>query len=217
MREEDFERLNIQKMKLTELKKLSYTTIEKFNVDQMRQYTQMIAFHANRRLASLKKAGIEVTQATRPLKNAGIDKFTTKGKTIDELRNQWRLATNFLKAKTSTVKGHTKFVSEFEDASGINFEKLAKGETNVSETEMSNRFFEVLNYIKEHHPVLYNSLGDNKHKFAFVRKYMALSDKSLVETINKIEKDIQEQYEAEQRIRMGQFINPLDLGGSNDL
>lgn len=217
MRDEDFEKLNLQKLKLNQLTKIDYSIIEKFNLDQMRQYTQMLAFHANRRLSALKKSGAGITQATRPLQNAGVDKFTTKGKSIDELRNQWRLATNFLKAKTSTVRGHKKFVSEFEDASGVDFAKLAKGETSQGEKETADLFFSVLNYIKEHHPIMYNNASDNKQKLGIVKKYVADKNKGLVDIINEINKDAKEEYEAEQRKRMGQFVNPLDLGGSNDL
>lgn len=58
----------------------------------------------NKRLRNFEKRG-ESSPATRAVERSG-GKFSTKGKSVNELRSEFARARNFLKSKTSTISGY---------------------------------------------------------------------------------------------------------------
>lgn len=68
---------------------------------------------ANKRLRAFQEKGVESPAFINAMRSGG--KFTTRGKTINQLRSEFIRARNFLRMKTSTQKGYTKFKTDFLD------------------------------------------------------------------------------------------------------
>lgn len=93
---------DILSMDISDLNKLSQKDLSKV--------VGRLVSAANKRLARAKEKGITSPAFSYVEKNGG--KFSTKGKTLNQLRAEFVRAKNFLEAETSTIKGAEKFVNQ---------------------------------------------------------------------------------------------------------
>lgn len=91
---------------------------------------------ANKRIKRIKEQGLE-TPATKSVDKSG-GKFSTRGKSLNQLRSEFIRAKRFLANKTSTVKGYKAFKKEFFDR----VQAKADIRANLSDSEL-NRFWDI--------------------------------------------------------------------------
>lgn len=88
-------------------------SIEKFNslkLPDLRKVVGRLVSAGNKRLRTFERTG-ETSPATRYVEKSG-GKFSTKGKTLNELRAEFARIRNFFSSSTSTVKGARQVRSE---------------------------------------------------------------------------------------------------------
>ena len=93
-------------MRMNDIMGMSWDDINKLSLSDLRKATRTLADVANKRYQRLQnqKNPLRATQAQRQMTESG-GRITTKGKNINQLRNELGRARAFLSMKTSTVKG----------------------------------------------------------------------------------------------------------------
>lgn len=99
---------------------LDPNSVQRMNEKQLRQAVQTLSSAANKRLTRLEQTAIgKVSPALLSVKESGRDRFSTKGKNLNQLRNEFSQASTFLKSKTSTIKGTKSWKRKVENKAGV--------------------------------------------------------------------------------------------------
>ena len=88
-------------------------TLNSWDKSTISKAVRRLADTANKRIKGFEKKGIESPAILNVKKSGG--KFSTRGKTLNQLRTEFIRAKNFLKMKTSTQKGYEKVKQDFFD------------------------------------------------------------------------------------------------------
>jgi hypothetical protein len=111
--------------------------LNKLGKKDLQKITGRLVSAANKRIRRAKEKGVDSPAFAYIRDNGG--KFSTRGKTLNQLRSEFVKAKNFLEAETSTVKGAEQFKAEsislLKDAgvnvSNENFDTVMKAVTNL--------------------------------------------------------------------------------------
>lgn len=87
-----------------QLLRIEAEDFEKLDVKNLRSVVQRLASATNKRIATLEKAGYD-TPALRQFREGGGSKASTKGKSLGELRSEFKRIKTFYQGETSTKKG----------------------------------------------------------------------------------------------------------------
>lgn len=112
-------------------------TLNKLGKKDLQKITGRLVSAANKRIRRAKEKGVDSPAFAYIRDNGG--KFSTKGKTLNQLRSEFVKAKNFLEAETSTVKGAEQFKAESisllkdvgVNVSNENFDTVMKAVTNL--------------------------------------------------------------------------------------
>lgn len=85
-------------------------TFNRLDKSDLQKIVGRLVSAGNKRIRALEKANIE-TPATKYVKDTG-GKFSTRGKSLNQLRSEYIRAKNFINAKTSSVSGWKKVKRE---------------------------------------------------------------------------------------------------------
>lgn len=111
--------------------------LNKLGKKDLQKITGRLVSAANKRIRRAKEKGVDSPAFAYIRDNGG--KFSTKGKTLNQLRSEFVKAKNFLEAETSTVKGAEQFKAESiallkdvgVNVSNENFDTVMKAVTNL--------------------------------------------------------------------------------------
>lgn len=124
-------------------------TFNKLDKSDLQKIVGRLVSAGNKRIRALEKANIQ-TPATKYIEDTG-GKFSTRGKSLNQLRAEYIRAKNFLNAKTSSVSGWKKVKNETAKGlkrSGVNvdinnldkvlmtYEKLKSIDPSVGERQL---------------------------------------------------------------------------------
>lgn len=112
-------------------------TLNKLGKKDLQKITGRLVSAANKRIRRAKEKGVESPAFAYIRDNGG--KFSTRGKTLNQLRSEFVKAKNFLEAETSTIKGAEQFKAESisllndvgVNVSNENFDTVMKAVTNL--------------------------------------------------------------------------------------
>ena len=195
---------------IKDILKMNVSTLQGYSVREQREIVSRLASAANKRLRGLESKDIE-TPATIKLKMSG-GKVSVKGKSEDELLNEFYRARQFLNAKTSTRTGWKNVEKGVEKAiQDIEKINIHKG---MSYNALIGKAFAYYDTLKEVDP----SLVMNRDKYK-VAEYIAdliyqNDDMNISDIMNRATQYIMDTYEAEQERynstaqRLGQRITP---------
>ena len=93
----------ISRMTVSDILNISSREFSKLNEKEMRMALRKLVSAGNKRLRSFERAG-ESSPATRSVMNSG-GAFSTRGKDIDALRNEFTRARNFMTSATGSRRG----------------------------------------------------------------------------------------------------------------
>ena len=125
--------------------KLMDIGIEDFNKltePELREVVRKLNRTANQRLRRAEALGME-TPATSAVKRSG-GTFTTRGKNLNQLRAEYRRVTDFLTAKTSTVRG-------FEQVKKETAESLKRSGVDIDPSKLDDTM-RIYERLKERNP-----------------------------------------------------------------
>lgn len=86
-------------------------TFNKWNRQTLSAAVRRLSDAANKRIKRFEDKGLETPAYLNVMKSGG--KFSTRGKTINQLRSEFIRVRDFLKMKTSTVRGYEKVKEDF--------------------------------------------------------------------------------------------------------
>ena len=188
---------------IQEILKMNVSTLQGYTIKEQREIVSRLASAANKRLRGLESKDIE-TPATIKLKMSG-GKVSVKGKSEDELLNEFFRARQFLNAKTSTRSGW-KNVEKGVEKAIQDIEKITifKG---MGYNELIGKAFAYYDTLKEIDPTLV--MNRDKYKIA---EYIAdllyqNEDMDINRVMNQANEAEQERYNSTAQ-RLGQRITP---------
>lgn len=116
--------------RLSTVKDYTLSKIMSMSRRDLAKATSVLTQASNKRLARMKKQGI-TTPATEYIKKHG-GRFSTKGKDVQQLREEFQRAKGFLESETSTIKGYRAWESKIAETlrtnAGIDYNALTERE-----------------------------------------------------------------------------------------
>lgn len=210
---------------IKQLMRLRPGTINKMTEPELRSVVTRLASAANKRVRRIAAKGIE-TPATRTAETSG-GFFTGKGKTLPQLRTEYKRVKGFLQSETSSLTGYKKFIKRFDkklekirtkkkkkkdSVTGGAPEKKKtqkedtqkKGKKVVSEDDIKeqhdkyDKVFRAVERLKELNPWLVESYGSQM--IAATEEYINDNpDEDLDSVVNYMNQDIRVWYEEQQK------------------
>lgn len=148
------------KKTMTELLEMKWKDISALSTSELRELSQRLNSAANKRLRRIEQAGVQEFSPAYLGTRAYRGDFSTKGLTKrTELKNEIQRATDFLSAKTSTVKGAKAYKITVEEMF------TPEGEEKISVDELSkkqkNTIFRALDRLREDHAAAVYNIGSD--------------------------------------------------------
>lgn len=109
--------------------KKSINSFEKGGVvwsKEIRAEASRLASIANKRIQRLEKAGLESSPAYQKWIDEGGQKFSVRGKTINEVQSELARLRKFIDAKTSTIRGVNATLKEMAANTGMDYKNIAE-------------------------------------------------------------------------------------------
>lgn len=105
--------------KTSDLLSLSWGEVNKLSRKELAVITSQLGAIANKRIKRLQgNKYYKSSAAYHMFERRDIAKISVRGKSINEIRNQFKLAQQFLNAKTSTIKGVKEYRKQVEERLG---------------------------------------------------------------------------------------------------
>lgn len=123
--------------KLQDLLNISATNLNKMTRSELSKVVSQLGSAANKRLKRFEESGIKSGAYSQTIK-AG--RFSARGKSLNQLRNEYIREKQFLESKTSTIRGYREVKR--------NFEKNIIGTNNTLTDKQYERFWRFYNKAK---------------------------------------------------------------------
>ena len=136
--------INVSGMSIEDIMNLGAGNIMRLNETDLRAVTTRLVSASNKRLARLKKAGINYTPAMHKIYTQGATRFSVKGKNRNQLMHEFANVRNFLNDKTSSVSGYKKFAKKFAETFGQDYQ-----DTLNEKSEAGQNFRSIVELIEE--------------------------------------------------------------------
>lgn len=103
--------LNVKGLSIDDIMNKDWNDLAKLNLADLKALTQRLVSASNKRLKRLESSNVGDYSSALQGRKKSSGRFSTKGKNINELRNEFRKAKAFLKSKTSTITGTRKIIN----------------------------------------------------------------------------------------------------------
>lgn len=105
-----------------QLLNIGQADIQKMKDAELRKVVQQLASAGNKRLQRLEQNTVgRVSPALRGVTESGRTRFSTRGKNLNQLRNEYKAVSEFLNTRTSTIKGVARWKHSVEKTIGETF------------------------------------------------------------------------------------------------
>ena len=152
---------------------MDYNTLVKLsrsdNVEQLRSVVKQMTQVANRRINNLMKDEVgKYSPALKPLRDAGMKKFTTKGlnnRSTNDLMHDYSQLKKFLKAKSSTISGWKEIRTSISKRTGAKklFQNEFKSERSAKIWHNREaRFWKLYNKLQDNYGGVLTELDSNR-------------------------------------------------------
>lgn len=129
-------------MTTNEILSMDINAFLKLSYDDLKQLTQTLSSTANKRIKRIVNKEMSSPAVAKVITHGGL--FSTKGKNLNQLRQEFTRAKNFLQSQTSTISGYKtwkrKTISRMKDRN-----------ISISEQEFFD-FWNIYNQLEERHP-----------------------------------------------------------------
>lgn len=191
----------MKRKRLTKDEALNLTQEDLLSADrgELSSYVRVLADVANKRIKRLEESGLYKISQT--YQNLSAEKFTTKGKTEQQLRNEYMRARQFLGNKSSTVGGVRKIKADLEknlfevvlestsrklrkEGKELSKSDIQKAMKKLTVDEVSN-FWELLKHMRKSNTSMYHILSF----YRVTEIALKYTDRSLGEDMDSILRD----------------------------
>ena len=145
-------------MKTKDIINMDTSAVMKLTKPELKKMLQQVNNVANIRLKKLENLSIEA-----PSIAGGLDKFSTRGKSLNELRAEYVRVVDFMKGKTSTIPGFKAYREEMNILTGGAMR--ADISTSSEEAEKETKMWNLFNRLKEVHPGKMMTIGSDPELF----------------------------------------------------
>lgn len=164
--------MNVKGLKITDIMDLSWEKLNSLSESEFRQLTARLVSASNKRLKRLEKSTRGKSSFAYQFVEERGRKFSTRGKSLNQLRTEFKASKQFLSMKTSTVKGWNKYRKGMEERTGY----ATEGESlNWSERTWS-KYWKVYRRFEETHGGTFKK-GDSDRIQQMLTELMDSSDK----------------------------------------
>ncbi len=165
---------------------MDVSEFNKLGLKDMQKITGRLVSAGNKRLRRAEEKGINSPAFSYVREHGGM--FSTKGKTLNQLRAEFVRAKNFLEAETSTIKGAEKFINQ-------SIEALHKEGVDINKSDFQEvmRLYETL---KRSNP----KVAERGLKYAVLQELSEKVETKLNadEVLNAMQNSLDDIYESEQ-------------------
>ena len=187
--------MNVKGLKISDIVSMDWEQLNKLSASDLKSLTNRLVSASNKRIRRLEKTERGKSSfAYQSVEERGR-KFSTRGKNVNQLKQEFKLAKQFLGYKTSTVKGWKEYRTKVEQRTGY----ATEGESvNWSERTWS-KYWKVYRRFEETHGGTYKK-GDSDRIQQMLTEIMKSSDKrKSADSFQKmIEDEYQDMYESEE-------------------
>ena len=187
--------MNVKGLKISDIVSMDWEQLNKLSSSDLKSLTNRLVSASNKRIRRLEKTERGKSSfAYQSIEERGR-KFSTRGKNVNQLKQEFKLAKQFLGYKTSTVKGWKEYRTKVEQRTGY----ATEGESvNWSERTWS-KYWKVYRRFEETHGGTYKK-GDSDRIQQMLTEIMKSSDKrKSADSFQKmIEDEYQDMYESEE-------------------
>ena len=172
---------------------LSWDELNTLSESDMKTITSRLVSASNKRIKRLVKAKRGTSSfAYQTIEERGR-KFSVRGKNVNQVRQEFKLAKNFLSMKTSTVKGWNKYRKEMEERTG----NATNGESLDWSDRTWSKYWKVYRRFEETHGGTFKK-GDSDRIQKMLTEIMESNDKrKSADTFQQlIEDEYQQLYES---------------------
>lgn len=164
--------MNVKGLKITDIMDLSWEKLNSLSESEFRQLTARLVSASNKRLRRLEKTTRGKSSFAYQYAEERGRNFSTRGKSLNQLRTEFKASKQFLSMKTSTVKGWNKYRKGMEERTGY----ATDGESlNWSEKTWS-KYWKVYRRFEETHGGTFKK-GDSDRIQQMLTELMESSDK----------------------------------------
>lgn len=173
------------------LKELNYDDILKMNEKELKEALNVGVSASNKRLRRLREKGLSSSYVERAIARNELDKrkkgqFTSKHKTQAQMRRELNEVKNFLKAKTTTIRGAQAVNKKVAERIGKSYEDFS--------TEGQKNFWTLYNRVAKEYPHLAYQDSDQIQKLV-LQRFNASKTKNLEQLYDEITKELDRRYE----------------------
>ena len=186
--------MKVSGLSITDIMNMSWDDLNKLDVKDLKQVTSRLVSAANKRVRRLSKTERGTSSfAYQTVENRGR-KFSVRGKDTNAVRQEFSLAKNFLRMKTSTVKGWKEYRESVESRTGY----ATDGESLNWSERTWKKYWKVYRRFTETHGGTYKK-GDSDRIQQMLTEIMDNNDKRRsADTFQRmIEYEYQSMYESQ--------------------
>lgn len=181
-------------LSVSDLLDVPLEAIDSLNRSEISQIVSRMAAVANKRLKRLEQSGFKRGSDSGPNVISGTRKFVAKGKTLNQLRNEFSRVRKFLEGKTSTVTGMRKTREEFYQRLADNTGKDVRdvrayfAESDYSDSELTpgQKFWRVVKNAERFNLFAQSGYSSSQIQGVVYNLMTDYSDKSVVELLNML-------------------------------
>lgn len=139
--------MNVKGLKISDIVSMDWERLNKLSEKDLRSLTNRLVSASNKRIRRLEKTEFgKYSYAYQKVEQRGR-MFSTRGKTFNQLKQEFKLVKQFIEYKTSTISGWTKFRKDMEKrVSGATY-----GESQNWSEDTWKKYWEVYRKAEENH------------------------------------------------------------------
>lgn len=186
--------MDVKGLSINDIMNLSWERLNKLSEKELKQVTSRLVSASNKRLRRLENTTRGKSSfAYQTVENRGR-KFSVRGKDVNQTKQEFKLAKQFLGYKTSTVKGWKEYRERVEERTGY----ATEGESLNWSNRTWSKYWKVYRRFEETHGGTYKK-GDSDRIQKMLTEIMDSNDKrKSADTFQKmIEDEYNDMYESD--------------------
>lgn len=181
--------MNVKGLKVSDIIDMDWDSLNKLSGKELKQLTSRLVSASNKRIKRLEQTKLGKSSfAYQSVEERGR-KFSVRGKNTNQIKQEFKLASNFMKMKTSTVSGWKKYRSELEQRTA----SATSGESMDWSARTWSKYWKVVRRFDETHRGTYKK-GDSDRIQRMIREIMESSDKR--KSADSFQRMIEDEYES---------------------
>lgn len=181
---------------------LEITDVQRMNRRELASVVSTLASAANKRLARLERSDVgELSPAYQQAQKRG-QRFSVAGKSVNQLRNEYKAVTQFLKRRTSTASGWKKVRKE-------TYSRIGGGFTSAAQEK---RFWKAYRKLASDEYGAVKSYGSTETQRLLRQEIVQGGQRSMNDLIETMIDRLDEEYEKQQSSLYGEEFDDYDTG-----